>query len=121
MQGMAQATDLDVIIVVVTTISIVWGIIMMLEKEESMMKLYKVNVYLKDKTYPEMGWLVGRTTLEIANKIRTQSTVLLASSYREIKEAGYNMDEVQGIDGYNSSEIVKYHVEKCEVVPCSIK
>lgn len=105
----------------VTTINIIWGIIMMLEKEESMMKLYKVDVYLKDETYLKMGWLVGRTTLEIANKIRTQSTVLLASSYREIKEAGYNMDEVQGIDGYNSSEIVKYHVEECEVVPCSIK
>lgn len=105
----------------VTTINIIWGIIMMLKKEESMMKLYKVNIYLKDEKYPEMGWLVGRTTLEVANKIRTQSTVLLASSYREIKEAGYNMDEVQGIDGYNSSEIVKYHVEECEVVPCSIK
>nr|DAK70011.1 MAG TPA: hypothetical protein [Caudoviricetes sp.] len=94
---------------------------MMLNKEEFAMKLYKVTVYLKNEKYPEMGWLVGRTTVEVANKVRTQSTVLLASSYREIKEAGYNMDEVQGIDGYNSSEIVKYHVEECEVISCSIK
>lgn len=94
---------------------------MMIKKEEFTMKLYKVTVYLKNEKYPEMGWLVGRTTVEVANTVRTQSTVLLASSYRELAEAGYNMSEVQGIDGYNSSEIVKYHVEECEVIPCSIK
>lgn len=94
---------------------------MMLNKEEFAMKLYKVTVYLKNEKYPEMGWLVGRTTVEVANAVRTQSTVLLASSYRELAEAGYNMSEVQGIDGYNSSEIVKYHVEECEVISCSIK
>lgn len=105
----------------VTTISIIWGIIMMLKKEEFAMKFYKVTVYLKNKNYPEMGWLIGRTTAEVANTVRTQSTVLLASSYRELVEAGYNMSEIKGIDGYNSSEIVKYHVEEGEVIPCSIK
>ena len=94
---------------------------MMLEKEDFVMKLYKISICLKNENHPEMGWLVGRTTAEVANKIRTQPTVLLASSYRELAEAGYNMSEVQGIDGYNSSEIVKYHVEECEVIPCSIK
>lgn len=105
----------------VITINIIWGIIMMLEKEDFTMKLYKVFIYLKNGNHPEMGWLVGRTTAEVANKIRTQPTVLLASSYRELAEAGYNMSEVQGIDGYNSSEIVKYHVEECEVIHCNIK
>ena len=85
------------------------------------MKFYKITVYLKNEKYPEMGWLLGRTSAEVANTIRTQSIVLLASSYRELVEAGYNMSEIQGIDGYNSSEIVKYHVEEYEVIPCSIK
>lgn len=105
----------------VITINTIWGIIMMIEKEDFTMKLYKVTIYLKGEKYSEMGWLVGKTTIEVANKVRTQSTILLASSYREIKEVGYNMDEVQGIDAYNSSEVVKYHVEECEVIPCSIK
>lgn len=94
---------------------------MMLEKEDFVMKLYKITICLKNGDHLETGWLVGRTAVEVANKIRTQPTVLLASSYRELAEAGYNMSEVQGIDGYNSSEIVKYHVEECEVIPCSIK
>lgn len=94
---------------------------MMLEKEDFVMKLYKVDIYLKNGDPLETGWLVGRTAVEVANKIRTQPTVLLASSYRELAEAGYNMSEVQGIDGYNSSEIVKYHVEECEVIHCNIK
>lgn len=105
----------------VITINTIWGIIMMLEKEDFTMKLYKVTIYLKGEKYSEMGWLVGKTTAEVANTIRTQSTVLLASSYRELVEAGYNMSEIQEIDGYNSSEIVKYHVVECEVIPCSIK
>lgn len=105
----------------VITINTIWGIIMMLEKEEFAMKIYKVSVYLKNEKYPEIGWLIGKTTAEIANTVRTQSTVLLASSYRELAEAGYNMSEIQEIDGYNSSEIVKYHVVECEVIPCSIK
>ena len=94
---------------------------MMLEKEDFTMKLYKITICLKSGNHLETGWLVGRTTVEVANKIRTQPTVLLASSYRELAEAGYNMSEVQGIDGYNSSEIVKYHVEECEVIHCNIK
>ena len=94
---------------------------MMLKKEEFVVKLYKVTVYLKNKYYPEMGWLIGKTTAEVANTVRTQSTILLASSYRELVEAGYNMSEIKGIDGYNSSEVVKYHVEECGVIPCSIK
>lgn len=105
----------------VITINTIWGIIMMLEKEDFTMKLYKVTIYLKNEKYPEIGWLIGKTTAEIANTVRTQSTVLLASSYRELAEAGYNMSEIQEIDGYNSSEIVKYHVVECEVIPCSIK
>lgn len=48
MQEMAQAIDLDVIIVVVITINIIWGIIMMLEKEDFTMKLYKVDICLKN-------------------------------------------------------------------------
>ena len=94
---------------------------MMLKKEEFVMKLYKVTVYLKNKNYPEMGWLIGKTTAEVANTVRAQPTVLLASSYRELVEAGYNMSETKEIDGYNSSEVVKYHVEECGVIPCSIK
>lgn len=39
--------------------------------------------------------------------MKLYKTVLLVSSYCELAEAGYNMSEVQGIDGYNSSEIVK--------------
>lgn len=105
----------------VITINIIWGIIMMLEKEKFAMKIYKVTVYLKNEKYPEMGWLIGKTTAEVANTVRTQSTVLLASSYRELVEAGYNMSEIKGIDGYNSFEIVKYHVEEGEVISCSIK
>lgn len=105
----------------VITINIIWGIIMMLKKEEFVMKLYKVDICLKNGDHLETGWLVGRTTVEVANKIRTQPTVLLASSYRELAEAGYNMNEVQGISGYNSSEIVKYRVQEYEVIPCSIK
>ena len=94
---------------------------MMLEKEDFVMKLYKITICLKNENHPEMGWLVGRTAVEVANKIRTQPTVLLASSYRELAEAGYNMSEVQIISGYNSSEIVKYRVQEYEVIPCSIK
>lgn len=93
----------------------------MLEKEDFVMKLYKITICLKNENHPEMGWLVGRTTVEVANKIRTQPTVLLASSYRELVETGYNMSEVQGISGYNSSEIVKYRVQEYEVIPCNIK
>lgn len=105
----------------VITISIIWGIIMMLEKEDFVMKLYKVDIYLKNGDPLETGWLVGRTAVEVANKIRTQPTVLLALSYRELVEAGYNMSEVQVISGYNSSEIVKFRVQEYEVIPCSIK
>lgn len=92
----------------------------MLKKEDFTMKLYKVNICLKNG-HLATGWLVGRTAVEVANKIRTQPTVLLASSYRELVETGYNMNEVQGIDGYNLSEIVKYRVQEYEVIPCSIK
>lgn len=94
---------------------------MMLEKEDFTMKVYKVDIYLKNEDHLETGWLVGRTAVEAANKIRTQPTVLLASSYRELVETGYNMSEVQVISGYNSSEIVKYRVQEYEVIPCSIK
>lgn len=76
------------------------------------MKLYKVDICLKNEDHLETGWLVGRTAVEVPNKIRTQPTVLLASSYRELAETGYNMSEVQGISGYNSSEIVKYRVQE---------
>ena len=94
---------------------------MMLEKEDFVMKLYKITICLKNENHPEMGWLVGRTAVEVANKIRTQPTVLLALSYRELVETGYNMSEVQVISGYNSSEIVKFRVQEHEVIPCSIK
>lgn len=94
---------------------------MMLEKEDFTMKLYKVNICLKNGDHLETGWLVGRTAVEVANKIRTQPTVLLASSYRELVETGYNMSEVQVISGYNSSEIVKFRVQEYEVISCSIK
>ena len=105
----------------VITISIIWGITMMLEKKDFTMKLYKVDICLKNGDHLETGWLVGKTAVEVANKIRTQPTVLLASSYRELAETGYNMSEVQGISGYNSSEIVKYRVQEYEMIPCSIK
>lgn len=105
----------------VITISIIWGITMMLEKKDFTMKLCKVDICLKNGDHLETGWLVGKTAVEVANKIRTQPTVLLASSYRELAETGYNMSEVQGISGYNSSEIVKYRVQEYEVIPCSIK
>lgn len=105
----------------VTTISIIWGIITMLEKEGFTMKIYKVDIRLKNRDHLETGWFVGRTAVEVANEIRTQPTVLLVSSYRELAATGYNMSEVQGISGYNSSEIVKYHVQEYEVIPCSIK
>ncbi len=94
---------------------------MMLNKEDFAMKLYKVDICLKNGGHLETGWLVGRTAVEVANKIRTQPTVLLASSYRELAETGYNISEVQGISGYNSSEIVKYRVQEYEVIHCSIK
>ena len=94
---------------------------MMLEKEDFVMKLYKITICLKNGDHLETGWLVGRTAVEVANKIRTQPTVLLASSYRELVETGYNMSEVQVISGYNSSEIVKYRVQEYEVIPCNIK
>lgn len=85
------------------------------------MKLYKVDICLKNGNHLETGWFVGRTAVEVANKIRTQPTVLLVPSYRELVEAGYNMSEVQGISGYNSSEIIKYRVQEYGVVSCSIK
>lgn len=94
---------------------------MMLEKEDFTMKVYRVDIYLKNEDHLEAGWLVGRTAVEVANKIRTQSTVLLALSYRELVETGYNMSEVQIISEYNSSEIVKFRVQEYEVIPCSIK
>ena len=94
---------------------------MMLEKEDFTMKVYKIDICLKNEDHLETGWLVGRTAVEVANKIRTQPTVLLASSYRELVETGYNISEVQVISGYNSSEIVKYRVQEYEVIPSSIK
>ena len=94
---------------------------MMLKKEDFTMKLYEVDICLKNEDHLETGWLVGRTAVEVANKIRTQPTVLLALSYRELVKTGYNMSEVQVISGYNSSEIVKFRVQEYEVIPCSIK
>lgn len=94
---------------------------MMLEKEDSTMKLYKVYICLKNGDHLETGWAVGKTAVEVANKIRAQPTVLLASSYRELAETGYNMSEVRGISEYNSSEIVEFRVQEYEVIPCSIK
>lgn len=94
---------------------------MTLEKKESVMKIYKVSIYLKGEEHSNIGWLVGKTAAEVANKIRCQSMVLLAAALGEFEEAGYNMSEVQDVDGYNSSEIVKYYVEEYGVIPCSIK
>ena len=84
------------------------------------MKIFKVTIYLKNEDSPEVGWLVGKTAVEVANRIQ-QPTVILASSCIQLEEAGYNMSEVQEIDGYNSSEIVTYHVKEYGVIPCNIK
>lgn len=92
-----------------------------LDDEEITMKIYKVSIYLKNKDCPDVGWLVGKTTIEAAHKIRCQNMVLFASTCEGLEEAGYNMSEVKEIVGYNSSEIVKYYVEEYGVILCSIK
>lgn len=85
------------------------------------MKIFQVEIWLKGYDSSKIGWLVGRSAIEVANKVRIQPTVLLASEYRELKEAGYNMSEVQNVDGYNSNEIVTYRVTEYEVIPCTTK
>lgn len=90
---------------------------MTLEKnEKSVMKVFKVSIWLNDEAYPETGWMVAKSALDVAQGIKAQSTVLLISTYRELLEAGYNVNVVQCIDGYPSEKIRKYHVGEYEVI-----
>ena len=85
------------------------------------MLVCKVKIFLKNQSYPQEGWIIGKNALTIASKFRNQTIMLLASDYRVLKEAGWNMSEVMKIVVYNSDEIVYYTVEEFEVISCITK
>ncbi len=94
-----------------------WGITMVIKKDEKQkMTLCRVVIHLKNEKFSYEGWTTGENVCEVTSKLRTQSIILLASTYRSLKEAGWNMSECKHIDAYNSEEIVRYHVEEYTVI-----
>lgn len=88
-----------------------WGIIMD-ENNGKELSLCRVVIYLQDEKTSCEGWAVGNNVLEVANRLRNQSVVLLASNYRSLKEAGWDMSKSLIINAYNSTKIVRYNVEE---------